>query len=235
MKGIVFDIDDTLYVRQDMIVAAAEDVLGIKVIDPKEFIDIYYAKSDINMDALEAGKIKTRDINGWRYEETFRILGLPFVPGDGVLTADKYLELQSHMSISEDMVKVLDAFKADPAIELAVLTSGKSSHQWNKVGMLGLLNWFDRDKIIVTGDAGISKPDVRLCRMIEERLDLDPKDIWMIGDSYRHDITGAIESGWHCIWINRRGIGSPEIKPDIEVATDEELIKVLKELHKSLS
>lgn len=233
MTGIVFDIDDTLYVRQDMIVAAAEDALGIKVSDPKEFIDIYYAKSDINMDALESGRIKTRDINGWRYEETFRILELPFKAGDGVLTADRYIELQSHMALSRDMKEVLDAFRNDPAIRLAVLTSGKSSHQWKKVEMLGLLNWFDKDNIIVTGDAGISKPDVRLCRIIEEKLDLSPSDIWMIGDSYKHDITGAVESGWHSVWINRRGIRSPDIKADIEVASDEELIKALKGLIKS--
>ena len=233
MTGIVFDIDDTLYVRQDMIVAAAEDVLGIKVSDPKEFIDIYYAKSDINMDALEAGRIKTRDINGWRYEETFRILGLPFKSGDGVLTADRYIELQSHMALSQDMKEVLDAFRNDPAVKLAVLTSGKSSHQWKKVEMLGLLNWFEKDNIIVTGDAGISKPDVRLCRIIEEKLDLSPSDIWMIGDSYKHDITGAVESGWHSVWINRRGIQSPDIKADIEVASDEKLIEALKDLRKS--
>ena len=227
MTGIVFDIDDTLYVRQDMIVAAAEEVLGVKVSDPQEFISIYYAKSDINMDALEAGKIKTRDINGWRYEETFRILGLPYAPGDGVLTADKYLELQSHMELSQDLKEILDAFAEAPNIKLALFTSGKSSHQGNKVDMLGLLKWFDRDNIFVTGDIGISKPDVRLCRLIEDRLGLAPSDIWRIGDSYKHDITGAIDSGWHTIWINRRGLPSPDIRPDIEVAADEGLIAAL--------
>ena len=55
MRGIVFDIDDTLYCRQDMLVQAAESVLGVKVRDWREFISIFYEKSDINMAALESG------------------------------------------------------------------------------------------------------------------------------------------------------------------------------------
>ncbi len=230
MRGIVFDIDDTLYCRQDMLVKAAEAVLGVKVSDWSRFIAIFYEKSDINMAALESGEITTRDINGWRYNETFRLLGLPYKPEDGVLAADTYLELQSHMALSEDMKKALDRFASDKDTKLAILTAGESKHQWNKVDMLGLDKWFDRQNVIVTGEAGISKPDVRLCRMLENKLGLEPGELWMIGDNYDKDITGAIDSGWHSVWINRRCLPAPERMPDIEVRTDEELTKVLIEL-----
>lgn len=227
MKGIVFDIDDTLYCRQDMLVQAAESVLGVKVPDWREFISIFYEKSDINMAALESGEISTREINGWRYNETFRILGLPYKQEDGCLSADAYLELQSHMFLSEDMKKVLDRFASDPEIKLAILTAGESKHQWHKVDMLGLDKWFDRANIIVTGDTDYSKPDVRLCRMFEEKLDLKPDDLWMIGDNYDKDITGALDSGWHSVWINRRTLPAPERRPDYEVLTDKELTDLL--------
>lgn len=227
MKGIVFDIDDTLYCRQDMLVQAAESVLGVKVPDWREFISIFYEKSDINMAALESGEISTREINGWRYNETFRILGLPYKQEDGCLSADAYLELQSHMFLSEDMKKVLDRFASDPEIKLAILTAGESKHQWHKVDMLGLDKWFDRANIIVTGDTDYSKPDVRLCRMFEEKLGLKPDDLWMIGDNYDKDITGALDSGWHSVWINRRTLPAPERRPDYEVLTDKELTDLL--------
>ncbi len=227
MKGIVFDIDDTLYCRQDMLVQAAESVLEVKVPDWREFISIFYEKSDINMAALESGEISTREINGWRYNETFRILGLPYKQEDGCLSADAYLELQSHMFLSEDMKKVLDRFASDPEIKLAILTAGESKHQWHKVDMLGLDKWFDRTNIIVTGDTDYSKPDVRLCRMFEEKLGLKPDDLWMIGDNYDKDITGALDSGWHSIWINRRTLPAPERRPDYEVLTDKELTDLL--------
>jgi putative hydrolase of the HAD superfamily len=227
VRGIVFDIDDTLYCRQDMLVKAAETVLGVTVPDWREFIRIFYEKSDINMAALESGEISTHDINGWRYNETFRLLGLPYRATDGGDAADVYLELQSHMELSQEMMKALDAFASDPGIKLAILTAGESAHQWNKVGMLGLDRWFDRSNIIVTGDTPFSKPDIRLCRMIEDRLGLKPDDLWMIGDNYDKDITAAIDAGWHSVWINRRDLPDPARLPEIKVRTDDELTSVL--------
>ena len=227
MKGIVFDIDDTLYCRQDMLVQAAETVLGVKIEDWREFIRIFYEKSDVNMAGLESGAVSTRDTNGWRYNETFRILGLPYETQDGVLAADAYLELQSHMFIRDDLANELDRLASDPDIRLAILTAGESKHQWNKVDMLGLDRWFDRSKIVVTGDTPYTKPDVRLCQMMESLLDLSPSDMWMIGDSYKHDITGAIDAGWHSLWINRRGLPAQEINPDITVLNDDELINAI--------
>ncbi len=227
MTGIVFDIDDTLYVRQDMIVKAAEEVLGVKVCDPREFIRIYYEKSDINMEGLESGKISTRDINGWRYIEAFKILGLPYSPDDGVKSADKYLELQSHMSLREDMTDLLDRLSSSPDIKLAILTAGESGHQRNKVRMLGLDRWFSDSDIVVTGETPYTKPDIELYRIMEDKMGLPPSDIWMVGDSYKHDIEGAIDAGWHTVWIDRRKIPEPRRAPDIKVSSDEDLISAI--------
>ena len=227
MTGLVFDLDDTLYCRQDMLVKAAESVLNINIDDPLSFISTFYQKSDINMKDLESGRITTREINGWRYEETFREMSLPYKADDGVLSADAYLELQSHMCLSNDMISVLDSLASKPEIKLAVLTAGESEHQRHKVDMLGLDRWFDKANIIVSGETGFSKPDVRLFKIIEDRLGLKPDNLWMIGDSYKHDISGAIASGWHTIWINRRGLPEPEIRPGYVVTTDVDLASLL--------
>jgi putative hydrolase of the HAD superfamily len=227
MTGIVFDIDDTLYCRQDMLVKAAEIVLGVKVPDWREFIRIFYEKSDLNMAQLESGEVSTRDTNGWRYNETFRLLGLPYEPKDGGRAADAYLELQSHMVISDGLASVLDKLASAPSIKLAILTAGESKHQWNKVDMLGLDRWFDRSMILVTGDTPYTKPDLELYRMMETRLGLSPSELWMVGDNYDKDIAGAIKSGWHTLWINRRGLPAPESLPDISVLTDEEFATAL--------
>ena len=228
MRGIVFDIDDTLYCRQVMLIKAAEMVLGLKIPDWQEFMRIYYEKSDVNMEMLESGELSTHDINGWRYNETFRILGLPYKPEDGGNAADTYLELQSHMQVSDEMAKILDAISADPSIKIGILTAGESKHQWNKVDMLGLDRWFDRSNIIVSGDTPYMKPDIELFRMFEMKFGLDPSDLWMIGDSYKHDIKGALDAGWHALWINRRFLGPQEITPDITVESDEELTDALR-------
>lgn len=227
MRGIVFDIDDTLYCRQDMLVHAAGIVLQRDIPDWQEFIRIFYEKSDVNMAGLESGEVSTHDINGWRYNETFKALGFPYNEEDGGRAADTYLELQSHMFISEGLAHALDVIASDPEIKLAILTAGESKHQWHKVDMLGLGRWFDRRNIVVTGDTPYTKPDVRLFRMMEEKLGLNPSDLWMIGDSYKHDITGAIDAGWHSLWINRRFLPDPERLPDVTVLSDADLISAL--------
>lgn len=210
-----------------MLVQAAEMVLGVKVPDWREFIRIFYEKSDVNMAQLESGEVSTRDTNGWRYNETFRILGLPYKPQDGGRAADAYLELQSHMYISDELAEVLDKLAASPDLKLAILTAGESKHQWNKVDMLGLDRWFDVESILVTGDTPYTKPDVELFRMMETRLDLSHSDLWMIGDNYDKDIAGAIAAGWHSLWINRRGLPAPELLPDISVLNDSEFVAAL--------
>ena len=228
MTGLIFDIDDTLYSRQDLFVKAAETVLGVSVDEPREFVRIFYAKSDLNTAELEAGLITTRECNGWRFEETFREMGLPFNSGDGVLCADAYLELQSHMSLTDDMKELLAELKGKDDVALGVLTAGESAHQWNKVDMLGLCSWIPRENVIVAGDVGVSKPDVKIFRLVEERLGLSSSDIWMIGDSYKHDIKGALDAGWHAVWLNRRGISVDGPMPDFEVLHDEDLTGTLR-------
>lgn len=228
MTGIIFDIDDTLYSRQDLFVKAAENVLGISVSDPREFVRIFYAKSDLNTAELEAGKISTRDCNGWRFEETYKELGISFREGDGVLTADEYLELQSHMCLTEEMKALLTDLQRKNDIVLGVLTAGESVHQWNKVNMLGLTEWIPRENVIVAGDVGVSKPDVKIFRIVDDRLGLGPSDIWMIGDSYKHDISGALDAGWHAMWLNRRGLAVDGASPDIEVRDDSDLVAALR-------
>ena len=69
--------------------------------------------------------------------------------------------------------------------------------------------------------------NAQIFRMMEERLGLNPSDIWMIGDSYKHDIEGAMNAGWHTVWIDRRGRTDIEGHPDHTVYSDEELIKVM--------
>ncbi|MBQ4216970.1 MAG: HAD-IA family hydrolase, partial [Clostridiales bacterium] len=130
--------------------------------------------------------------------------------------------------LSDDMIRTLDALASNPEIRLAVLTAGESEHQRHKVDMLGLDRWFNRKNVIVSGETGFSKPDVRLCRTVEEKLGLKPDELWMIGDSFKHDITGAMDSGWHTIWINRRSLPKPDRLPDFEVTSDQELTSLLR-------
>lgn len=53
-------------------------------------------------------------------------------------------------------------------------------------------------------EMGVSKPDKEFFRQALTRLDAEPKDIVMIGDTYKNDILPAIELGMRTIWVLHR-------------------------------
>jgi HAD superfamily hydrolase (TIGR01549 family) len=53
-------------------------------------------------------------------------------------------------------------------------------------------------------EMGVSKPDKEFFRKALDRLKVDPKEIVMIGDTYKNDILPAIELGMRTIWVLHR-------------------------------
>lgn len=98
----------------------------------------------------------------------------------------------------------IDGLLADLKVnyKLGLLTNGPSDIQWEKIETLG----FDRqfDAVIVAGDVGIYKPDVRVFEMLLEKLDMTAEHSLFVGDSYDADILGAHQAGMHTAWIKRK-------------------------------
>jgi HAD superfamily hydrolase (TIGR01549 family) len=53
-------------------------------------------------------------------------------------------------------------------------------------------------------EMGVSKPDKDFFRQALDRLKVDPKEIVMIGDTYKNDILPAIELGMRTVWVLHR-------------------------------
>ena len=88
-------------------------------------------------------------------------------------------------------------------VRLGVITNGASKFQWKKYRTLGLDAYIAENMVLVSGDLGISKPEPGIFRAGEERMGLNPEDLWMVGDSVKHDIRGAKACGWHTLWLRR--------------------------------
>ena len=73
--------------------------------------------------------------------------------------------------------------------------------QWEKIGMLGFDQHFDA--LIVAGDVGIYKPDVRAFEKLLAKLEVAAEHSLFVGDSYCADILGAHNAGMHTAWIKR--------------------------------
>ncbi|MBO7389515.1 MAG: HAD family hydrolase [Oscillospiraceae bacterium] len=203
MTAIFYDIDDTLYSRRDLLLEAAVETASVEKLTEDSFMKVFYEKSDINFPLVENGTITAFESNIWRYEETLKELCIPYSPGDGKKFAERYTYLQEHIRLSAKMISMFEELKKIKSFVPCILSNGESEHQWKKYNELGLSRWIDRRHVIISGDYAISKPDKRIFDIAAKNVDPLCNEIWIAGDSYKHDIEGAKKALWNTLWFNR--------------------------------
>jgi HAD superfamily hydrolase (TIGR01549 family) len=55
--------------------------------------------------------------------------------------------------------------------------------------------------VLITRDDGPHKPDPRSIFLACERLNVDPADVWMVGDG-RHDVEAGVAAGVRTVWLS---------------------------------
>jgi len=119
----------------------------------------------------------------------------------------------------------IDELLADlnPNYKLGLLTNGPFDTQWEKIEALGFDKLFDA--VIVAGDIGIYKPDVRIFKILLEKLGVAAKHSLFVGDTYDTDIHGAHQAGMYTAWITREeGATTNGVQPTL-VKTDTSLLR----------
>ncbi len=96
--------------------------------------------------------------------------------------------------------QVLHELKKD--FRLGLITNGAPDIQGAKIDGSKLASFFET--IIISGEHGFGKPDLRIFRLALERLKVAPHEAVMVGDSLDRDIVGARDAGIRTVWINRR-------------------------------
>ena len=83
---------------------------------------------------------------------------------------------------------------------------------------LGFLERLELNSLLasrfLSAELGVLKPDRSAFEAVRRRLGLFPGELAMVGDSWRDDVTGALEAGWTAIWVNRKGVSRPPVDPD---------------------
>lgn len=235
MTGIFFDIDDTLYSRRALLLQAARDtakdsapVCG-EAGSPQEdhFMKVFYRFSDENYPFVVAGRITPWQSNVQRYVKTLRHLGADVSKKDGEAFADRYTWLQEHMILTEELHGMMRELSSCPHVRLGVLTNGASKFQWKKFYMLGLEQYIPLENVVVSGDVGVSKPENGIFLIAADRMGLRPEDLWIVGDSVKHDICGAKACGWHTLWLRRNAEASEGAGADLTADTEGEMRRQL--------
>lgn len=229
MIGLVFDVDDTLYEQIVPFENAYKSLFDMDI-DMEQFYLLSRYYSDVKFEASRNGEMTMDEYHIYRIQEAAKDLGVCLSDEQALNMQKEYKKNQQKLQMSDITISILELAKENN-VKLGIITNGPSEHQWFKMKALGVEKWIDRENIIVSGDYGINKPDVRIFEIMQEKLKLPNDSLYYIGDSLENDIVGANNARWKVIWINRYKRKLPE---DIEIykiaENNDELFEIISEI-----
>lgn len=139
-------------------------------------------------------------------------------------TSERFLKELEHISEPIQGAKEL-LLSLQGRCRLHVATNGLSSIQRGRLACFSGLF----DEFFISEEMNVIKPKAEFFEQIFERLHAKKQDCLMIGDSLLSDVAGANGVGIDSCWFNpQKKPNETEIRPTFEIASFEELGKILK-------
>lgn len=227
----VFDVDDTVYdLSAPFKQAIRKNFPELKVDMEKLFIRSRYFSDEIFEDQM-AGKVSLEDAYVYRITKALEEVHLNITKDQALSFQTDYYAFQKDIVMEPLMIELFDYLHKHDLLG-GLITNGLSDHQKTKIKNLGLEKWLPMDKIIVSGDHEVNKPDKKIFEIAKKQFKLDIDQIYFIGDSFESDVIGALNAGWIPIWLNTRNkVKASDVKGDIhEVHSHHELFNLIKTL-----
>ena len=182
IKGIIFDLDDTLYSEKDYVKSgykAVSDHLGGGY---EEKLWNYFTGGKKAIDELlseiHKESIKNTVLNIYRDH-------LPVI------------------RLYEGVAELIETIKSRN-INVGIITDGRPNGQRNKIHALGLDDLISEDNIIITEELGgpqFRKPCDIAFRILQNRWRIHASEIAYIGDNPAKDFNGPQQIGMNAIWF----------------------------------
>ncbi|MBO1001586.1 HAD family hydrolase [Pseudogracilibacillus auburnensis] len=137
-------------------------------------------------------------------------------------------ERKKHIFLYDETLEVLDALKGK--YKLLMLTNGSPHLQHTKLSLSPEIEpYFDH--IVISGDFGSGKPSTELFNYALSLLEVEKREVIMVGDNPLTDILGASKIGIDSIWINHHNKELTEVTPTYEVSRLKEIMPIIKSLN----
>lgn len=199
-KVVLLDADNTLFDFDEAERRALDKTLLDRGVTPTEEIRERYLA--INRPLWE--RLHRREVSQeWLVVERFRVLGRELgVSADPEEWNREYLEaLGTCPALLPGAVALLEALA--PHCTLALATNGVTKVQHARLAASPITPFFQ--KIFISQEMGVGKPDRAFFEYILKRLGVEPQDTVMVGDTLSSDIQGAINAGLDSIWYSPHG------------------------------
>lgn len=211
MRAVLFDLDDTLFDHQYSTRAALEAVRGCH--------DCFRAVAFDELDRTHArfleelhhdvtfGRIALDDARRERFRRLFEAMGVAADASLTAMAAAAYRERYQTVRRAIDGAGAL-LTRIRSRARVGIVSNNLLEEQAEKLRHCGLDRFIDT--LVVSGEAGVSKPDPRIFRIALDRLGCEPAEAVMIGDSWTADVAGARAAGIRAIWFNPAGRERPD-------------------------
>ncbi|MYL64845.1 HAD-IA family hydrolase [Bacillus hwajinpoensis] len=192
IKGILFDLDETLLNRKKSV---------------ESFICDQYNRYEPYLEGVEGDTYCSRfielDNNGYTWKDRVyeRLVEEYQLPLSSVELLDDYLlYFKQHCHPFPGMLEMLEALKKRN-YKLGIITNGRTSFQLSNIRALGIEAYFDT--IVISEKEGVKKPEKTIFRRALKRIGLEAHEAVFVGDHLINDIKGAKDVGMKAIWKKR--------------------------------
>jgi putative hydrolase of the HAD superfamily len=223
IKGVVFDLDHTLFDRYATLTAIAPHFCSyFDVADgmtPEVFTPIWI-EADKNCVHL-----------GWSAVIAYLAERGVFrtVPELNVYSAF-LLGMFRRISVPFDCTRALLCDLRKAGYRTGLITNGSGETQRAKLRNLGIEDCFDQ--IVITGEFGVHKPAPEPFLAAARWLGTQPSELLYVGDNPLNDVQASREAGYVPVWVRTTGTWVfPEIeKPQLQIDHIRELPALLAKL-----
>ena len=203
--AIIFDIDGTL-IDYDL----SQYLTLIKLLESLSW------KSNTKPSIKEAFQLWSKekleiynrpDSNDIGFYEQQKIILENFLAHYGIITNSTKLsknlieDYKSSWRLYPDVLECLFQYEDIP---MHIISNGNSEFQRLKLTNTGIDKYFD--EILISGDIGIKKPDIRIFQTLSEKINVNTDKLIYIGDRIEVDAKASSDAGMLGIWINRKRI-----------------------------
>jgi len=231
VRAVGFDLDDTLCAYMPAAVQARRAIMQRYLVPqtglPIETLDQYYKQAFQSvLDELHTERwypLYLQEGRATRTETFRRLLRSLNLDADGLAErlSEEYAALREQkLRLYEETLEVLHALKA--RYPLFVITNGPAYEQRRELQVLGLEGLFNR--VAIEGEVGVGKPHPAIFEQVQRQLGLPRKQILFVGNSWAHDVLGALNVGWCAAWVNREGAPHPDPQSGVPELRDLRLL-----------
>ncbi|HDR7622482.1 TPA: HAD family hydrolase [Bacillus mycoides] len=131
-------------------------------------------------------------------------------------------------SINQKTINIIKTIKSH--IKVGIITNGSTQRQKEKIINTNLNRYFDT--IIISEEAGFSKPDKLIFELALNKLNVQSEDVLFVGDDLEKDIAGCQNANIKGIWFNPNMIkNNTDTKPYAEITSFDNLLSYCGEIN----